>query len=145
MHIKGTHTACTLRNDPRLIAGVGAVISHAAERAGLLEWDQTQFVAATEEACRETLAALNKIGKHEFVVQLGVAQFPGRVEVTIEPTGSTHGTRGLEGRAAVHAIEGVCQTLQRKGVDRVLCEVLPHSFRMKLIKYSSGPKSAAGD
>jgi hypothetical protein len=42
-------------------------------------------------------------------------------------------------------VEGVCQTLQRKGVDRVLCESLPHSFRMKLIKYSAGPKSAASD
>jgi hypothetical protein len=145
MHIKGTHTACTLRNDPRLIAGVGAVISHAAERAGLVEWDQTQFVAATEEACRETLAVLTKISKRDLVMQLGIAQFPGRVEVMIEPASNANGTRGLEGRAAVHAVEGVCQTLQRKGIDRVVCEELPHSFRMKLIKYCSGPKSAASD
>jgi hypothetical protein len=134
-----------LRNDTRLIAGVGAVVSHAAGRAGLVEWDQTEFAAAAEEACRETLATLKKIGKPDFVVQLAVAHFPGRVEVTIEPAGGSRGTRGLEGRAAVHAVEGVCQTLERKGVDRVFCETLPHSFRMKLIKYCAGPKSAASD
>jgi hypothetical protein len=145
MHTKGARTECTLRNDPRLIAGVGAVVSHAAGLAGLVEWDQTEFAAATEEACRETLATLNKIGKRDVVMQLAVAQFPGRVEVTIEPASGNRGTRGLEGRAAVHAIEGVCQTLQRKGIDRVLCEALPHSFRMKLIKYCAGPNTATGD
>jgi hypothetical protein len=144
MHTKGARTECTLRNDPRLIAGVGAVVSHAAGLAGLVEWDQTELATATEEACRETLATLNKIGKRDVVMQLAVAQFPGRVEVTIEPAGGGRGIRGLEGRAAVHAVEGVCQTLQRK-VDRVLCEPLPHSFRMKLIKYCSGPKTATGD
>jgi hypothetical protein len=144
MPTNGGRTQCTLRDDPRLIAGVGAVVSHAAGAAGMVEWDQTEFAAATEEACRETLASLNKIGQRDLVVQLAVLHVPGRVEVTIEPCAS-QGPRGLTGRAAVHAVEGVCQTLQRKGVDRVLCESLPHSFRMKLIKYSAGPKSVASD
>jgi hypothetical protein len=145
MRTKGARTECLLRNDARLIAGIGAVVAHAAERAGLLEWDQTGFVAAAEEACRETLATLNKLGKRDLMVQLAVAHYPGRVEVTIEPAGGSRGTRGLEGRAAVHAVEGVCQTLERKGVDRVLCEALPHSFRVKLIKYSADRRSAASD
>jgi hypothetical protein len=145
-HAKGAHTHCILRNDPRLIAGVGAVISHAAERAGLVQWDQTEFANATEQACRETLASLAKIGISGSRLQLAVEQYTGRVEVTIEPTAERNGvTRSAEGRAAAHAVEGVCRTLERKGVDRVLCETLPHSFRMKLIKYSSGPKSAASD
>jgi hypothetical protein len=145
-HTKGAHTHCILRNDPRLIAGVGAVVSHAAERAGLVQWDQTEFANAAEEACRETLASLAKVGMRQSDLQLLVDQFAGRVEITIEPaTGNGHDTRALEGRAAVKAVEGVCRTLERKGVDRVLCETLPHSFRMKLIKYSAGPKSAASD
>jgi hypothetical protein len=132
----------TLRNDPRLIAGIGAVVSHAAGKAGLVEWDQTEFATVAELACRETLATLNRIDNGDHVVQLAVAEFPGRVEVTIEPLG---GTRGLQGRAAIHAVEGVCHDLLRKGVDRVLCENLPKSFRMKLIKYCAGPKTATGD
>jgi ribosomal protein S5 len=146
MHIaKGAHTECTLRNDRRLIAGVGAVVSHAAGRAGLAERDQTEFAAATEEACLETLATLSRIGHGEQKVQLEVADFPGRVEVTIEPVPAGRGPRVLQGRAAAHAVEGVCKTLERKGVDRVLCENLPRSFRMKLIKYRAAPKTAAGD
>ena len=145
MAAKGARTECTLRNDPRLIAGVGAVVLQAASHAGFVEWDQTEFASATEEACRETLATLNRIGNRDLVVQLAVAEFPGRVEVTIEPSAGSKGMQGAEGRETVHAVEAVCQTLQRKGVDRVLCESLPHSFRMKLIKYSAGPKTAAGD
>jgi hypothetical protein len=144
MHTKGGRTECTLRNDPRLIAGVGAVVSYAASRAGLVEWDQTEFAALTEEACRETLLTLTRISERDQAVQLAVSDYPGRVEVTIEPAGGK-GIRGLHGRAAVHAVEGVCRTLQRKNVDRVLCESLPHSFRMKLIKYCAGPKTAVGD
>ncbi len=142
---KGAHTECMLRYDLRLIAGVGAVVSHAAGRAGLAEWDQTEFAAATEEACRETLATLSRIGHSEQKVQLEVEDFPGRVEVTIEPVAAARGPHVLQGRAAAHAVEGVCRTLQRKGVDRVLCENLPRSFRMKLIKYRAAPKTATGD
>jgi len=145
MHTNGVRVECMLRNDPRLIAGVGAVVSHAAGRAGLVEWDQTEFATVTEQACRETLATLNRIDNGDHVVQLAVAEFPGRVEVTIEPSGGTREFRGLQGRAAIHAVEGVCHELQRKGVDRVLCENLPKSFRMKLIKYCAGPKTATGD
>ncbi|MGH9575354.1 MAG: hypothetical protein ACRD40_17735 [Candidatus Acidiferrales bacterium] len=135
---------CTLRNDPRLIAGVGAVVSHAAGRAGLIEWDQNEFASLAEAACRETLTTLNRVEKGDHIVQLAVADFPGRVEVTIEPA-AEQGTRSLHGSAAIHAVEGVCDSLQRKGVDRVLCENLPRSFRMRLIKYCTGPKTATGD
>ncbi|HEY6465056.1 MAG TPA: hypothetical protein VIY69_03640 [Candidatus Acidoferrales bacterium] len=145
MHTSGARVELTLRNDPRLIAGIGAVVSHAAGKAGLVEWDQTEFATVTEQACRETLATLNRIDNGDHVVQLAVAEFPGRVEVTIEPFGGTRDFRGLQGRAAIHAVEVVCHDLQRRGIDRVLCENLPKSFRMKLIKYCAGPKTATGD
>jgi hypothetical protein len=145
MVANGVRVACTLRNDPRLIAAVGAVISHAAGKAGLLEWEQTEFATFTEQACRETLATLNRIDNGDHVVQLGVSEFPGRVEVTIEPLGGTRDFRGLQGRTAIHAVEGVCQDLQSRGADHVFCENLPRSFRMKLIKCCSGPKTATGD
>jgi hypothetical protein len=146
MNAKGAHTSLYLRNDPRLIAGVGAVISHAAEHAGLVQWDQTEFANATEHVCRETLASLAKTGISGSDLQLVVDQYAGRVEVTIEPAASCNGnSRGTEVRAAVNAVEGVCRTLERKGIDRVLCETLPHSFRMRLIKYNAGPKTATGE
>jgi len=144
MHTKGARVEVTLHNDPRLIAGVGAVVSHAAGRAGLVEWDQNEFANLAEQACRETLITLNRVEKGDHVVQLAVADFPGRVEVTIEPA-AERGARSLHGTAVIHAVEGVCHSLQRKGVDRVLCENLPRSFRMKLIKYCAGPKTATGD
>lgn len=144
MHTKGARVQCTLRNDPRLIAGVGAVVSHAAGRAGLIEWDQNEFATVAEAACRETLTTLNRVEKGDHVVQLAVIEYSGRVEVTIEPA-AERGARGLHGSAAIHAVEGVCHSLRSKGVDRVLCENLPRSFRMKLIKYCTGPKSATGD
>ena len=140
MGAKEALTHCTVRNDPRLIAGVGAVVSHAAEHAGLVEQASHEFAEVAEEACRETMASLNGSGNSGVTMQLAVAQYPGRVEVTIQPAENGNGPRGLHGRTAVHAIQGVCQTLERKGVDRVLYENLPHSFRMKLIKYCAGPK-----
>lgn len=146
MSIKDGHTECTLRNDPRLIAGVGAIVSHAAVQAGLSEWEKTGFTTAAEEACRETLAALNKLSKREVLMQLAVNHFSGRVEVTIEPAfANNNGTYALEGRAAVNAVQGVCKALEQKGVDRAVCEPLPNSFRMKFIKYGADRTSAASD
>ena len=142
---KGARVECTLRNDPRLIAGVGAVVSHAAGRAGFVEWDQAEFASAAEEACRETLATLNRVAKADHAVQLAVSEFPGRVEVTIQPAAGAGGMGAQQERAAMHAVQGVCHTLRHKSIDRVLCENLPRSFRMRLIKYCSGPKRAAGD
>ena len=143
MRTKGVRTECVLRNDPRLVAGVGAVVSYAAERAGMADLEKTEFVGVAEEACRETLGAINRIGHRDLTVQLAVSDFPGCVEVTIEPAAESHAIRALEGRNALQAVEGVCQTLRRKGVDRVLCESLPGSFRMKLIKYqAAGTKTA---
>lgn len=144
MHTKGVRVECALRNDPRLIAGVGAVVLHAAGRAGLGEWEQSEFAALTERACSETLATLNRVEKGDHAVQLAVADFPGRVEVTIEPASSGH-VRGLYRREALHEIEGVCHSLQRLSTDRVLCENLPRSFRVRLMKHSAGPQRAAGD
>jgi hypothetical protein len=141
MGTKQALTQCTVRNDPRLIAGVGAVVSHAAEHAGLVEVASNEFAAATEEACREAMASLNGSGG-EATIELAVAQCPGRVEITIQPAVNGHTAHGLQGRTAVHAMQGVCQKLERKGVDRVLCENSPHTFRMKLIKYCVGPKVA---
>lgn len=146
MSTKDSHTECTLRNDPRFIAGVGAVVSHAAVHAGLSEWEKSGFTSATEEACRETLAALKKLGNHDLTIQLAINHFQGRVEVTIEPsTANRHGAQALEGRAAINAVQSVCQSLEHKGVDRAVCESLPHSFRMKLIKYCADRNSAASD
>ncbi len=85
-----THRAeCTLDDDPRLIAGFGAIVSAGARRAGLAASDQENFTAAVSECCREAFALIARDGPRDSspALHIAVAGFPGRVEVTIEYAG----------------------------------------------------------
>jgi len=75
---------CTLTNDARLIAGFGAIVSDAADRAGLAGEEQENFAAAVMEACREAFAQLKQQGLSDSALHITVAAFPGRVEAAIE-------------------------------------------------------------
>jgi hypothetical protein len=85
-----THrTECTLDDDPRLIAGFGAIVSASARRAGLTDCDQENFTAAVNECCREAFALIARDASRDSAATLhiAVADFSGRVEVTIEYAG----------------------------------------------------------
>jgi hypothetical protein len=88
-------TECTLDNDPRLMAGFGAMVSAGACRAGLAEGDQENFAAAVMECCREAFALIERKGS----LHIAIEHFPGRVEATIE----------YPGRAPAGARNSPCQ------------------------------------
>jgi hypothetical protein len=85
-----THrTECTLDDDPRLIAGFGAIVSAGARRAGLTDCDQENFTAVVNECCREAFALIARPAPRDSAptLHIAVADLPGRVEVTIEYAG----------------------------------------------------------
>src|SRR5271170_6532220 len=75
---------CTFDNDPRLIASLGPLVSHAAKRAGLPEKTQEDAAAAVVEASREMLNSANGRGSGASKTKLVVEEFSDRLEVTIE-------------------------------------------------------------
>ena len=96
---------CTLDNDSRLIVSIGAVLAHAARRAGLSEAAQEEIAAAAVEASREALIPTNGNGSSAPKTKLVVEEFSDRVEVTIEsPAGAKpEGIRKrLEGKRLGH-------------------------------------------
>jgi hypothetical protein len=80
-------TECTLDNDPRLMAGFGAMVSSGACRAGLAEGDRENFVATVMECCREAFALIEHEGSRESALHIAIEHFPGRVEATMEYAG----------------------------------------------------------
>ena len=75
---------CTLQDDPRLIAGAGAIAVHIARQAGLSEHAQRDFHAAAEEACREAFENCGARGSSRATVSLAAALYADRVEVALE-------------------------------------------------------------
>jgi len=75
---------CTLQDDPRLIAGAGAIAVHIARQAGLSEHAQRDFHAAAEEACREAFENCGARGSSRATVSLAAALYADRVEVAFE-------------------------------------------------------------
>lgn len=79
---------CTLDSDPRLIAAIGAIAAHAAQRIGLCQRDQENLAAAALDVCHEALPRLPK-RKSKSTIKMVVADFSDRVELTIEtPAGA---------------------------------------------------------
>lgn len=116
----------TLPDDPRLIPAVGAVVVHAAERAGLAQRVREGFAAASIEACRERFSLIHKAGEAKIDLRVSVVDYPDRIEVSIENAGGA-------------APSGDTQTLQSAQqhamVDRVLQETHNGRVRTTLIKY----------
>ncbi len=119
---------CTLDNDPRLIASIGAVMAHAARRAGLPEQTQEDIAAAAVEASREVLSAVSGNGSGASAAKLVLDEFPDRLELTIE---SATGAK----------CDGIRKRLEGKFGDRVRCEGSDGRLRVTLIKPCGVAKS----
>ena len=145
MHTDPCRVELTLHDDPRLMAAVRAVVSHAAERAGLPSEVQEGFAAAAVDACRETFPLVNGNGGHDSTLKMVVADFHDRVEVMIEHSGEALPTAGLDtfcGGGAKGAAESISNSLQDTRVDRVQYETSDGHSRMTLIKYRKGDRAA---
>jgi len=122
---------CTLDSDPRLIAAVGAIAAHAAQRIGLCERDQENLAAAALDVCRE---ALPRLAKRKSAIKMVVADFSDRVELTIETpavaraTGRKRATAG--GKQAASAL-----------VDRIERGTRDGHVYTTLVKYCAGVSS----
>jgi hypothetical protein len=135
-----SRTEFTLQDDPRLMAGVTAIVSFAAQRCGLSCDAGEGFAAAVATACQETFPLVNQNGTQNAALKLVVADFPDRVEVTIEHSGEALPTAGLDTfcGGAAGGSEGLSKALQSTNVDRVQYETREGRSRMTLIKYCDG-------
>lgn len=135
----------TLQDDPRLIAGVAAIVSFAAHRCGLSTGAQEGLAAAAAEACRETFPLVNTNGSKDSALKVIVADFPDRVEVSIEHSGESLPSAGLDtfcdGASGAGAQVGLSGALQKTSVDRVQYETRDGVSRMTLIKYCDGRRA----
>lgn len=112
---------CTLHNDPRLIAGVAALVAHVARRAGFSERAENDFSTAAVEACQKTFLQLASQAGPPGSIALAVADFSDRVEITIESSAKA-------------------LSLERSLVDRVERETRDGRSRVTLVKYCNSAK-----
>ena len=123
-----TRIECTLDGDPRLIAAVGAIAAHAAQRIGLTEREQEDLAAAALETCREALPAARKGDSHS-TIRMSAVGFSDRVELIIETPGKGRATRkGAAGHKPIAAAL----------VDRVEHETRGGRVYTTLVKYCAG-------
>jgi hypothetical protein len=144
MSTEPTHTELSLQNDPRLMAAVGAIVSHSAQRIGLPSEAQEGLAAAVMDACRETFPLLRDLDGNNSALKIIVEDFQDRVEVTIEHAGEALPTAGLDsfcGGGSDGAMAGISNSLQDTRVDRVQYETRDGRSRMKLTKYFGGRKA----
>jgi hypothetical protein len=87
---------CALQDDPRLLAGVPVIVSHAARNAGIPKEEREKLAAATLAACRRAFDSAEKSGRGS-VLRLLVDRFADRVEVTIEHVGKSRPNPELRG------------------------------------------------
>jgi hypothetical protein len=137
-------TELKVHDDPRLLAAVGAIVSHSAHRAGLPQEAQKGLAEAAIDACRETFPLLANQNSANRELQIVVEDFPDRVQVTIEHSGEALPTAGLDsfvGGSKEGVAEGISNSLQDTRVDRVQYETHEGRSRMTIIKYRGGHRA----
>jgi hypothetical protein len=129
----------SLHNDPRLLAALATIASHAARRAGLNRGAQDAFAEAAVDACRDTFPLVNPNPENQMgMLHVVIQDFHDRVEMAIEHNGEALPTAGLDTFCAQVGIGGqsLSAALQVKKVDRVQYETRDGISRVILIKYT---------
>jgi hypothetical protein len=137
-------TELKVDDDPRLLAAVGAIVSHSAQRAGLPQEAREGLAAAAVDACRETFPLIRNENSGNRELRMVVEDFPDRVQVTIEHSGEAVPTAGLDsfvGGSKAGVSDGISNSLQDTRVDRVQYDTHEGRSRMTLIKYRGGRKA----
>jgi hypothetical protein len=132
-------TELKVHNDPRLLSAVRAIVSHSAHRAGLPREAQQGFAEAAVDAVRDTFPLLGNDSTGDRDLRMVIEDFPDRVQVTIEHSGESKPTAGLDtfvgGGSKDHAGGKISASLQDTRVDRVQYDTRDGRSRMTLIKY----------
>jgi len=115
-------TEARLESDRRLIAGLAAIVDHAADHTGLSEARRRALVVATEQTCRVLWPSLNG---REPTVEVTCDQYLDRVEVAI--LGPAASDAGAETRL---------KELQKQ-VDKLTTESRQGSIRITLVEFLS--------
>lgn len=76
---------CRLDGDPRLIDGASVIVAHVSRQAGLSDAAASEIAEAAADACGAASRVLGESGI-PLAMNLAAAEFPDRIEVTIEPT-----------------------------------------------------------
>src|ERR1700732_4633959 len=132
-----SRTEFTVQDDPRLLAGVMAIVLFAGQRCGLSSESQDGLAEAAVDACRETFPLANNNGNANPALKVIVSDFPDRVEVAIEHSGESLPSAGLDtfAGAGIGSRARLSDALQKTSVDRVQYEARDGVSRMPLIKY----------
>lgn len=129
-------TECTLHEDARILAGVKAIVSHAAERAALSDEAQRELCGAVLETCRRMFSLAGGSGEAQQPIRLTTANFPDRLQVTIETSGESPLTNAASASKAAGEIRGLPAAV----VDRAECEIRDGRMRATLTRYAEAPK-----
>ena len=132
-----TRVELHLDRDPRLISAVRSAVHFLSTRAGLEEKGCESFAQASEEVCKE---ALTQITDDEGGLNVTLAAFPDRMEISIHHRGRLVPAVGLEtfapsGAEPSGGLNGV-ELLSR--VDRVSFNAEKGIARTTLVKYLRG-------
>jgi hypothetical protein len=134
-----------LPDDDRLIAAIDAVVAHAGERAGLSRQERAELTRSTEEACKETFSSAGRNGNPNPILRVLVADFPNRVEVSIEDSTArwAAGSDDFTGSASSEP-DPVTAALQGMKVDRLHHEIRERKRRTTLVKYHESGRPQRG-
>jgi hypothetical protein len=129
---------CDLQDDPRLLAGVRAIVSHTAEQLGLPEQARGELADATLDVCREAFAMAGKSRAFDAAIKLIIGGTPDRLEITVDYPGETpERAAGKPCGAKANADRFGC-------VDDVRCENRGGRSRVTLIKQCDAMESKSG-
>ncbi|HVB88064.1 MAG TPA: hypothetical protein VNK23_15490 [Candidatus Dormibacteraeota bacterium] len=132
---------CQVDGDPRLIEGASVIAAHVSRRAGLSDAAASEIAAAASQACGAAARVLGESGIPAGM-KLAAAEFPDRIEVTIEPAPeilkefSAQFASGASKRLA----DQIRQSLKSAAVDELDVEINDGVPRIILVKKSGAAK-----
>jgi len=130
---------CSLDSDRRLIEGASVVAAHLAHRAGLSDAAANAIAAAASQACRSASDLLAEFGIPFATMRFAAAEFPDRIEVTIEP--SPEQVKEIRSKISFESSKGFADKLREKlksvALDSVEVELSDGIPRVILVKKSS--------
>ena len=118
--VRTSRIECSLNTDSRLLASFGAIMAHAAMRAGLPDATRDDLASAAHDAAR-ALASSGEGAGSAAGMKLVVDEFSDRLEVTIDSPAGTESDR-------------IAKRFEGKASDRIQCESRDGHVRVTLMK-----------